>query len=93
MKSARARRVTTGSRWPDLSCRVMATLPVKMIVRPWPTSPALASASPAAKDRTTPNRRNRSISDGSKVGNIWCRRVSMIDFAGSDIFMRALLKQ
>ena len=74
--------VTISSRRPDSSCWVMSTLPAKMMVRPWPTSPTLASASPAPKERTSPNRRTRSISAGSRVGNIWWRRVSMIDCVG-----------
>ena len=37
------------------------------------------SASPAAYDRSSPNWRSRSISPGSKTGNICSRRVSTID--------------
>ena len=37
---------------------------------PEPTSPALTTASPTANERTEPKRRTRSISDGSRIGNI-----------------------
>ena len=42
-------------------------------------SPTRASASPAANERTSPKRHTRSISSGSSDGNIWARRVAMID--------------
>ena len=34
-----------------------------------------------------PKRRTRSISAGSRVGNIWWRRVSMIDGVGTDMVL------
>src|SRR6516225_8462939 len=50
-----------------------------MMVRPGPILPTFTSASPARYARTLPKRRTRSISVVSRTGNIWWRRVSMID--------------
>src|ERR1700722_9319056 len=71
--------VTMSARRSDASCWVISTLPARMMVRPSPTMPTRASASPALYQRTSPNRRMRSISEASSVGNTWARRVSMID--------------
>ena len=54
-------------------------------MRPRPTWPVVASASPAPYVRTLPNRRTRSIAAGSRIGNICCRRVSMTDSVGAAI--------
>src|SRR6266516_6068474 len=71
--------VTNGTLWPSPSRRAISTCPARIIVSPGPTSPTFASAAPASYERTLPNRRTRSISNGSRTGNIWSRRVSKID--------------
>src|SRR5439155_6791087 len=58
---------------------VMATWPDRMMVRPRPVWPTVASASPAAKVRASPRRRSRSISASPRVGNICAARVSFIE--------------
>jgi hypothetical protein len=56
-----------------------STFPERIIINPGVASPTRASASPAANERTSPKRHTRSISSGSREGNIWARRVAMID--------------
>src|SRR5262245_58988645 len=71
--------VTMGTLWPSPSRRATSTCPARIMVSPGPTWPTFANAAPASYERTLPNRRTRSISNGSRTGNIWSRRVSMID--------------
>src|SRR6516162_6103558 len=68
--------VTIGTLWPSSSRRAISTCPARIIVSPRPTSPTFANAAPASYERTLPNRRTRSISNGSRTGNIWSRRVN-----------------
>src|SRR5437660_2474598 len=53
------------------------------MLSPPPTSPTWARRSPGANARNVPKRRTRSISAASSVGNIWSRRVSMMDGVGT----------
>ena len=58
------------------------------MVKPSVTLPAFARASPLRYNRNVPKCRTRSISDGSRTGNIWSHRVSMVRFAGAAIVVR-----
>ena len=57
--------------------------PASITASPWAASPIRHSVSPASKRRTSPNRRSRSVSAGSRMGRAWSRRISKIDGPGA----------
>src|SRR5580700_9274139 len=67
----------------------MSTWPLMMRMRPGAISPAVKSFSPDAKVRHSPNRRMRSISNGSRSGNVCSRRRSMSGWGACAMFFRS----
>src|ERR1700687_2852108 len=82
--------VTISGPCPDDACWLTSTLPDNMMVKPSVTLPAFARASFLRYDRNVPKCRTRSISDGSRTGNIWSHRVSMVRFFGTAALTKRL---
>src|SRR6516162_6855486 len=61
---------------PAIFWRVTRTCPLRITITPGECLPAVARASPFSKVRSTPKRRTRSISCGSRTGKAWWPRVA-----------------